>query len=85
MCRNQTLKEEVISRVKSLFSHVFIRTIEDEVNEVVFAVNSDKEVLEKDIVFKASENVRYMCKYSRQTKQTSSSEIEDMFQGLKLL
>ena len=85
MCRNQTLKEEVVGRVKSLFSHVFIQTIEDEVNEIIYAINSDSTVIERDIVNRSFENVTYMTKYMRDVKRTSTNELEAMFQGLKLL
>ena len=85
VCRNQNLKEDVISRVKSLFSCVFIRTIEDEVNEIIYAINCDSKLVEKDIMNTASNNVKYMSKYMRQIKRTSTSDIEDMFEGLKLL
>ena len=85
VCRDQNLKKEVISRVKSLFSCVYIRTIEDEVNEIVYAINCDGEMGDKDIVTAASDHVKYMSKYMRQSKRTSTSEIEEMLEGLKLL
>lgn len=64
---------------------MFIQTIEDEVNEIIYAINSDSKDLERDIVNKAYENVTFMTKYAREIKRTGCNEIEAMFQGLKLL
>lgn len=40
VCRNTSLRNEVISRIKSVFTFVLVKDIPDEVNEILYCLNS---------------------------------------------
>ena len=41
VARDKDTKSEILTRIKSIFRTVFVKEIDQEVNEVVFALNSD--------------------------------------------
>ncbi|KAK3593719.1 hypothetical protein CHS0354_013617 [Potamilus streckersoni] len=91
VCRNLELKKEIITRIKSLFDPVYVRPIEDEINEVIFAVkkldtpslpcNAGDSCNSKDMI---KEHVEYLNQSIKRNKCTHI-DLEEMFQGLALL
>ena len=42
VCRNQSLRESVITNLKSAFPHVYSRKIPDDVNEAIYALPGER-------------------------------------------
>lgn len=47
--RSSSIKEGVVSRISTVFSHLYCLQLEEDVNEVLFAVNSNTCVMEENI------------------------------------
>ena len=82
VARDVTIKSEIIDRVKNTFKTVFIKKIEQEVNEVVFALNSDNS--EDDIRKFTERNNKYMLQCMSKGGGTLDEELISQMSTLKV-
>lgn len=91
VCRNQQLKESVISDIKSVFKTVYICSVPQDVNEVIYALPRDQDdsmnLSADGVLPKALQsNLRVLHEATKvQSKGTDVPELLQKLDGLKLL
>lgn len=85
VCRDDVLKKQVLDRIKDIFSQVFIHNIEDEVNEVVFALNVDRASDSSDLLNKCRENTRALTKFIRRAGSNGETDFVQEMEKMKLV
>ncbi|CAO2822471.1 unnamed protein product [Amaranthus hypochondriacus] len=79
--RSPSIKEMVVSRMNEVFSHLYCLQLEEDVNEVLFAVNSNMCVKEENISETASE-LQKLLKFENQER---SQDIVNMAKKIRCL
>lgn len=74
VCRDEQLKAEVKQRVKKVFGTVICHHIEDEVNEILYALNKENSVDESELKTVWEKNCQLLNKLAK--KKSVNNEID---------
>ena len=82
--RNSVLKKSVIDTLRSIFTTVNTHDIEDEVNDVVYTINSDQNTTANRKV-SMDESAKLMNKYIRASRAPSDVDFIGIVKQLTIL
>lgn len=82
VCRDKSMKSEVMERIKQTFYKVFLYQIEEEVNEIIFAFNIDSD---EDLMQRCSENSEYMNRCLKRAIDKLDIDLVKEIKNMKIL
>ena len=90
VCRDSQLRDEVVSNVKGVFSELYSYKVEDEVNEIIYAFNSNSVSRPDNDQFRIffGEKLKSFNEIIKTNSSKNSREfidVENMLKAFKLL